>query len=286
MDHVHLSLSSIIILSFFVTVLPPSYCVGDEQNFVVCNRPYNCGSLINIPYPFWGDSRPEYCGHYGYNLSCRNNEYPVLRFEALEFRVLNISTANRTFTIARLDFWDGPCPPPSVLFQTTTLNYTLFDYASTVQNITLLYDCPLPQGNIPAAPNIFNCSQFGVSDGKINAYIVDESPLGIQHLPTLAEECKHNIKVPILWSSAKALFEEDPRGGAPEAVLRQAMNQGFEVEYSDAYLASSCKACEASDGICGSNPTQPFVCYCSDHVQSYPCRKPGMHALVSSHFLN
>jgi hypothetical protein len=123
---------------------------------------YKCGSLINIPYPFWGDSRPEYYGQHGYNLSCRNNECPVLRFEALEFRVLDINTGTRTFTIARLDLWDGPCPPPSVLFQTTTtLNYTLFDYASTVQNITLLYDRPPNQDNIPPAPYRFNCRQFG-----------------------------------------------------------------------------------------------------------------------------
>jgi len=133
MDHVHLSLSSIIILSaFFLTILPPSYCVGDEQPSVVCNRPYNCGSLINIPYPFWEGSRPPYCGQHGYNLSCRNNEYPVLRFEALEFRVLNINTSTRTFTIARSDICEGPC---ALLpeFHNTTLNFTLFDYASTVQ---------------------------------------------------------------------------------------------------------------------------------------------------------
>jgi hypothetical protein len=93
------------------------------------------------------------------------------------------------------DLWEGPCPPPPE-FHNTTLNFTLFDYASTLQSITLLYGC-LPQDNIPAAPNRFNCSQFGVSDGKSNAYIVDESPLGI-HLPQLVEECTHNIKVPIL----------------------------------------------------------------------------------------
>jgi hypothetical protein len=283
MDHVHLSLSSIIILSFFLTILPPSYCVGDEQPFVVCNRPYNCGSLINIPYPFWGDSRPEYCGHRGYNLSCRNNDYPVLEFEALEFRVLNIDKSTRNFTIARLDLWDGPCPPP-LEFHNTTLNFTLFDYASTtVQNITLLYDCP-PQVSILAAPNRFNCSQSGVSDGKINTYIVDdEHPLG--NLQQLVQECKHNIKVPILRTSARALLE-DHQGGTLEVVLQQAMNQGFDVEDHNE-LASPCRPCEESGGVCGSNATQPFVCYCSDdQVQSYTsCPMSGMHALFSSHFL-
>jgi hypothetical protein len=287
MDHVHLSLSSIIILFFFLTILPPSFCDSDDVDdpFVVCNRPYNCGSLINITYPFWDDSRPEYCGHRGYKLSCRNNEYPVLRFEELEFRVLNIDKSTQNFTIARSDLWEGPCALPPVLFQTTSLNYTLFDYASTVENITLLYDCP-PQDNITPAPSRFNCSQIGVSDGKINAYIVDESPLGIQHLPKLVEECKHNIKVPILRNTiATALLEEYPRGGAPKEVLQRAMNQGFDVEYNDV-LASLCSSCEASDGVCGSNATEPFVCYCRDQVQSSrTCPTPGMHVLFSSHFL-
>jgi hypothetical protein len=129
----------------------------------------------------------------------------------------------------------------------STLNYT-FNYASTVQNITLLYDCP-PQDNILAAPNRFNCSQYEVSDGKSNAYIVDESPLGIQHLPQLVAECNHSIKVPILRSARDLL--EDPEGGAPEVVLQKAMNQGFDVEYNDV-LASLCRPCEASDGVCGS----------------------------------
>jgi hypothetical protein len=64
----------------------------------------------------------------------------------------------------------------------------------------------------------------------------------------------------------------------PEVVLQQAMDKGFQVEYSDV-LPSLCRPCEASDGVCGSNAMQRFVCYCSDdQVQSYICPKPGMHA--------
>jgi hypothetical protein len=53
----------------------------------------------------------------------------------------------------------------------------LFDYASTDQNLTILYGCPDVQDyNIPALRNRFNCSQ-GVPDGKFNAYYLeDESP--------------------------------------------------------------------------------------------------------------
>jgi len=59
--------------------------------------------------------------------------------------------------------------------------------------------------------------------GKVMLYIVDESPLGIQHFPQLVAECNHSIKVPIL-RSARALLE-DPKGGAPEVVRTSKSNE-------------------------------------------------------------
>ncbi|KAK7847938.1 hypothetical protein CFP56_006096 [Quercus suber] len=56
----HLALSSLITLSFFLAILPPSYCT-DDACFVDCSRPYECGRIINVSYPFWGVNRPEYC---------------------------------------------------------------------------------------------------------------------------------------------------------------------------------------------------------------------------------
>jgi hypothetical protein len=105
------------------------------------------------------------------------------------------------------------------------------------------------------------------------------------NLQQLVRECKHNIKVPILRTSARALLE-DHQGRNPEVVLQQAMNQGFEVEDHNE-LASPCRQCEESGGVCGSNATELFVCYCRDQVQAShnTCPTPGMHALFSSHFL-
>jgi hypothetical protein len=107
----HLSLSSIIIILFlsFLTILPSSYCNKDDP-FVVCNSTYACGG-VNISFPFWGGGQPENCGQPGYELRCHNNEYPVLGFEGLDIRVLNINTSYPTFTIARLDLLVGPCDP-------------------------------------------------------------------------------------------------------------------------------------------------------------------------------
>ncbi|XP_059455071.1 LEAF RUST 10 DISEASE-RESISTANCE LOCUS RECEPTOR-LIKE PROTEIN KINASE-like 2.1 [Corylus avellana] len=263
----HLSLSSIIIiqlfLSFFLTILPPSYCQEDDPAFVACNRTYTCGG-ISIPLPFWEGTRPGVCGHQVYNLRC-GNEYPVIEIEGKEFGVLNINTSSRTFTIVRSDIsWDGPCPPPPESIN-TTLDYTLFDYASTVQNITIFYGCHDPQGNIPG-PNRFNCSEGVGADGKNNSYyLVDQSPLSVQFHERLQSNCDNNITVPILQSSAIALLH-DPQGGA--RAVRQAMDKGFEVEYYSNPLPIDCSACEATAGVCGFNSTEQFVCYCGDQVQS------------------
>ncbi|XP_042960590.1 LEAF RUST 10 DISEASE-RESISTANCE LOCUS RECEPTOR-LIKE PROTEIN KINASE-like 2.7 [Carya illinoinensis] len=139
------SLPSILLISFFiiltVLLLPPSYCIDDDLFYVECGRPYNCGSFRNIPFPFWiDDGRPDYCGRRdkGYELKCFNNEYPVLQFEELKFRVLNLNQSTNNMTIARMDLWGNLCPEKK---QTTALNYNLYDYTSTVQNLTLFYRC-------------------------------------------------------------------------------------------------------------------------------------------------
>ncbi|XP_059453293.1 LEAF RUST 10 DISEASE-RESISTANCE LOCUS RECEPTOR-LIKE PROTEIN KINASE-like 1.2 [Corylus avellana] len=259
----HLSLSSITIilfLSFFLTILPPSYCDEDDP-FEVCNRTYNCGG-VNIPFPFWGGTRPKYCGvHPGYNLSCLSNEYPVIEIEGIEFGVLDIATSSRTFTVARSDLWYGPCPPHPE-FRNTTLNYTLFDYASTNQNITILYGCPPQNDDIPVR-NRFNCSPE-VGDGKVNAYFIDEY-LPNNQLEALTRDCDNNIQVPILRTSATAL-RADAQGGAP--AVEKATDKGFEVEYYSNALGIACRACEATGGVCGSNSTGQFLCHCRDQRQS------------------
>jgi hypothetical protein len=186
--------------------------------------------------------------------------------------VLNINTSYPTFTIARSDLWDGLCSP-STEFRSTVLNYTLFDYASTDQNLTILYGCPDVQDySIPALRNRFNCSQ-GVPGEKFNAYYLeDESPSGVE---LYARECEHQIQVPILRRNAMADLLNDPQA------VKKALHEGFEVEYSSR-LAIACGGCKDSGGVCGSNSTGEFVCYCRNQVEPYRCPKPGKHALFSS----
>ena len=267
----HLPLSSLVTLSFFFfTILPPSYCI-DNELFEQCGRTYDCGDIKNISFPFWGGNRSQYCGLPGFLLECNDNEYSIIRFEELEFRVLDINKSHHIMTIARLDLWNiATCPQK---YFNTTLDFNIFDYVSaTDQNLTLFYDCS-SRVNIPAR-NRFTCSLGVGGTDKYNNYFVDESLSSIE-LRELTVGCHTNIKVPILRTATI----NESEGGVP--TLQKVLNQGFDVDYLRD-LSLICSACEGSGGKCGSNFAQGFACFCRDGVQSHVCLIRGTHILFSS----
>ena len=266
MNSHYLSLSFIIILFFFSTVLPPSYCTVYEP-FVRCSRPFGCGSIKNISYPFWGGHRLEYCGRKSFKLECHNDEYTVYRFKELEFRVLNITTSS--MTIARLDLWDTPC---SRKLLNTTLNYTEFSYASNFHNLTLYYGCS-PSLN-RSFRHWFSCSSE--TGNANNGFLVDKETF-LSTKPRELENCNTTIKVPI---SRTALINGSE---VVNRALQKALNRGFDVQYNA--LPIICSGCMESGGKCGSNSTYPFVCHCHDGEQPYWCLRNGMHALSLFTFL-
>ncbi|XP_042962255.1 LEAF RUST 10 DISEASE-RESISTANCE LOCUS RECEPTOR-LIKE PROTEIN KINASE-like 2.1 isoform X2 [Carya illinoinensis] len=260
------SLPSILLISLFIILttllLPPSYCIGDDR-FEECGRPYHCGSFENISFPYWiDDDRPDYCGHgvNGYKLECVNNEYPVLQFEGLEFRVMNFDQSTKNMTIARTDLWGNLCPDKKL---DTTLNYTLYDYTSNLKNLTLFYGCP-QNVSIPSG-NRFECSPGAWN----NAYFVDDTllPHGINLSEFNGQLCDATVKVPVFKTIA---FNEVPVVGAA-TFLMKILEKGFEVEYDESLLVA-CSGCRSSGGICSSSSTStpPFVCFCRDGVQSTP----------------
>ena len=246
MNSHYLALSSLITLFFFLTILTPSYCTAVER-FVECSIPFDCGRIKNISYPFLGGDRPDYCGFPEFKLGCRDDEYPIIRFEELEFRVLNINQSHLIMTIARLDLLNGPCPS-TPKFVNTTLDFNNFDYHTTTdQNLTLFYGCPFGVGGLDKA-NYFPC---GGLDYTTN-YFVNES---FERIPELLEKCHENIKVPILRTANESVG------------LQNVLNQGFDVDYRNDQLIT-CLGCKASGGFCGFNSSShPFVCFCRDGDQ-------------------
>ena len=230
--------------------------------------------MKGLGYPFWGDGRPKFCGQQGFELKCQDDDYPLIDIGSLEFRVLNISNSTYTMRIARTDFWDQTCPKD---FQSTTLNYTLFDYAGTDRNLTLFYGCPdevLSQ--LPATWNIsnnFTGSVEGINDTTV--FYADEAFLGIdQHLAIL-RTCKINVTLPVLGAAIDEL-NADRTGGefSNGERLEKALNMGFDVDYS--VVGGLCVHCNTTGGICGSSSTSQFSCLCRDKSYPYSCQKSGM----------
>ena len=239
MNSHYLALSSLITLFFFLTILTPSYCTAVER-FVECSIPFDCGRIKNISYPFLGGDRPDYCGFPEFKLTCRDNEYPIISFEELEFRVLNINQSHYIMTIARSDLWNIPCLPP-LKFVDTTLDFNNFDYQPTDQNLTLFYGCRSGVSGLDGA-NYFLC---GLNITAI--YFVNES---FTH--ELFGKCDGHIRVPVLGTALK----NESLG------LQNVLNQGFDVDYHNSW-AITYLGCEASGGTCGFNSSShPFLCLC------------------------
>ncbi|BFG33098.1 hypothetical protein CerSpe_193730 [Prunus speciosa] len=259
--HIFLRLPILFIIFNLITTLIPSALCDDNAQYTECRNTYDCGLLKNIIYPFWAaNSRPQHCGRKGYQLTCRDDQNPVIRIEEQDFLVLNISREDYTITIARVDLWDSPCPSRLV---NITLDYDRFAYAQAVRNLTLLYGC-VPTNHSIA--NNFTCKIEGTQNDL--AIYIDDS---ISRLtPGQSEtECPYNIRVPIMWTGV-----DHPPENYTVDVLKQVLKHGFRVEYYADWKL--CGLCMLSNGTCGSNiTTDSFLCFCGGHSYEETCPSSG-----------
>nr|XP_028959905.1 LEAF RUST 10 DISEASE-RESISTANCE LOCUS RECEPTOR-LIKE PROTEIN KINASE-like 2.1 isoform X2 [Malus domestica] len=262
-DHLFLTLPIFFVIFNLLIVVPSAIGDGDFR-YTECSSYYDCGLLKNISYPFWAtSSRPQHCGREDYELTCRGDQYPVMKIKDQDFLVLNFSGQFYTMTIARSDLWGTPC---TANFVNTTLDYDRFSYVPAVRNLSLFYGCP-PQSE--SVLSNFTCKVEG-TDHNIS-YYVDDSLSRIR-LKNWAS-CHTNIRVPIMWEGVDAMPLENVTTG----VLKEVLKQGFQVAYDAEW--ELCNRCLISNGICGSNSSSDsFVCYCGDGPYDQTCSIPGDNA--------
>ncbi|XWS37634.1 hypothetical protein CRYUN_Cryun19dG0061600 [Craigia yunnanensis] len=237
---------SIISILFLLILFQVSYA-DDDFHFTSC-RPFDCGKLGNISYPFWTDylHRPAYCG-YGdgaYKLKCIQNKPPVMTVGSQDFYVVHLNQSRGLITIQRVQFGEIICP------QEILIN-NVFNYSDTSKNITLRYDC----GRRGLTNESFTCKK----DGRETFAMLFKSN---------ENECGgEKVQIPV----EKKAFEELMRG---IAALSETLVQPFDMKYF-AY-EEYCRECKDSGGRCGSNDTSPaiFACYCRDRPHQIKC-KPG-----------
>ncbi|THG19857.1 hypothetical protein TEA_020953 [Camellia sinensis var. sinensis] len=218
-------------------------------------------------YPFWGDGRPQYCGHPQFQLKCQNTEYPTVTINDRSFQVLGINQSSHVMTIARIDLWDSYCTQN---LSNISLDGNFFWYSQAVRDLFMFYDCT--QNNFTRGlSNNFTCTNLGSDGGKSLGFYADESLLRALLLGNVTKFegvlCRVSVEVPVLRVALDELSSKS-------LSLQEALNQGFEVVYYAENAA--CLGCEESGGICGSDSSSlVFVCHCQDHTHPRNCRNDG-----------
>lgn len=244
---------------FFIAFHLPLCFSEDALNLLkACEVSYNCGTLINISYPFWGNQRPDFCGPRKFELKCNNNRTTTIRINSLEFYVLSINQTDQLMTIARSDLFDNLCPRNQIGTAKLYVDDNAFWYTDKNRNISIWYDCP-PQEGIPADFR-FGCGSEKENSGRANYALEPEA----MYLSRNIRGCRVKI-------NATAVIKGWDDGGKNRtAVLETALRRGFEVEYfADAW---TCRSCKESGGACGGNATQDYYCICgSGNIVPYYC---------------
>ncbi|CAN4083181.1 unnamed protein product [Withania somnifera] len=243
----------LITIIFILIFIPGSLCQDDER-FRRCSEPFRCGD-INIDYPFWEESRPEYCGHPSFKIKCEGN-IPKIDIESTTYKVIAINTGNRIVTLARDDLLSKICLDKP---EDASLDLNTFSYASSDLNITLYYGCTLRPGfQMPTtSPNVFRCSsnEFGIYT------MIDVS---FDFAPVT---CQEEIITRVNQTNAVALASST----ASVEILKRAIAGGFSVNWT-ANIDSKCEQCDKSGGRCGSNPdSAAFACHCVTGTHPTQC---------------
>ncbi|KAG5037218.1 hypothetical protein JHK86_018058 [Glycine max] len=198
------------IFMLLLTTLRQSHC---QPNDPVCRQEsYNCGSLSNISYPFWGLNRSRSCGGGDpFELKCHDNDDTTsIQIDSQNFTVMEISITTQTMRLARTDLAGNVCSPQ---LNNTYLDPSLFKYGSFVYNITIFYNCSKA---IDTSFGFFTCVDE-------NAIFRDGSEDELlKKFPGL-ESCRRHVQAPVDGPYSN-------NGG--QDFLKQAFSRGFSINYT------------------------------------------------------
>ncbi|KAK9677282.1 hypothetical protein RND81_11G133100 [Saponaria officinalis] len=182
-------------ITIFVAFLVLPSSTGVDDRYKTCaSSLFSCGSNVsNVGYPFWGDRRPQYCGHPALKLQCLKNEE---------------KGGNLTLTID-----GGPFNLPCTLYMKDFSQ--VFNYTPNVETLTLFYNCriDIDAHNFGSVP----CYQ---GHTKYQAYFVSN----MSALKDYASYCS-SVEVPVPRNELD-LYNKRKVG------LGQVLSQGFEVNYA------------------------------------------------------
>ncbi|KAK2632697.1 hypothetical protein EUGRSUZ_L01204, partial [Eucalyptus grandis] len=217
-----------------------------------CSRTFSCGNVVNVSYPFTGGDRPSHCGPPEFRLSC-NGSYPELTADSLTYSVRELNQTRRSLILSRADLnASNGCLRQ---YANTTLNSTIFTFASDGEDLTLFYECS----------NLTNINPDNQFTCKINGIDMDSYYL-IGAVPTdlilNGSKCEVSVTVPIQPFMVKTV----PYTIQWNAWLKGVLMEGFEVNYTNPY-EDQCVMCGGIGGECGFDSDQGKpICICGDQI--------------------
>ncbi|XVF42176.1 hypothetical protein PTKIN_Ptkin01aG0338700 [Pterospermum kingtungense] len=238
------------ILIFFVSV---RISLAIDESFRICSVPRNCGGL-NIKFPFFIQEQNESrCGYPGFNISCRDNTYPVFSFSDIgDFIIHDIFYQNQSFRVSEAvaSYSDTVC--------TQTIRNISFpddrlQLLSNQRQIFLLFNCNI---TLPGTRELIqykvNCD--AENDTNTTLALFNDDPM----LNLALEYCDKTVTAPVGFDEGERSVEE-------------ILKRGFVLKWT----ASNCGICEASGGMCGfDDTTYYFKCFCPDKPHAWGC-SPG-----------
>ncbi|KAF8026831.1 hypothetical protein BT93_F3347 [Corymbia citriodora subsp. variegata] len=257
-----------LIAATLILIRAPTTRGADDASSSNCGSTIQCGFLQNASYPFWGLSRPSYCGLPNFELTCQDNTTPLLNISSQIYRVLRFNDNSRTMTVARNDYWGTICP--ASYDNTTQAITSSFSYTSdtVASNLTLYYGCGTSSGQI--APTLsssqFNCT---INGSNVVGYFITKEASDITTtdpttLATYFGECNTSVVLPVNQSAIQEI-ESSPTS----ATVESAIDEGFGLQWT---ADNQCEVCVISGGRCGlDNGSGVFRCYCQDKPYSSKC---------------
>jgi hypothetical protein len=273
---------------------------GDDfYNRSICKlQPYRCGE-VNITYPFYlsddtadvlGNSS-SYCGYPGLAIDCVDDEYPTIQLggnssnTGYSYNVTDIDYPTSTIYLADPDVLDdASCPRVDhnvTVSPSPTLWLNLSDY--TVRYLLFFANCSINVLHVPNQSDISPIACASGSDGDDYSFVV---PSEMPH-QLLSQQCGQVTLVPVLQNAT--LTPVDPLWST--SGYRDALKQGFQLQWDSDMKTERCDDCERSSGKCAYNTSGEFVaCLCADgHVTDHGCTngtpslsRPTFHFLIRS----
>lgn len=263
---------SFLITTIILIQIPTSSCADNLQQYKKCSSLFDCANLKNLRYPFWGSSRPQYCGHPSFELHCKD-EFASITIMSESYRILEVSDSDHRLKVVRTDYWNNVCPTN---LKNTTLDCTFFDYGSDSHNLTLYYGCPYTPFPIPDSfsPQ-FNCSMNGTQ--MVNYFMLESIVDNAESSDSFSEmlgTCKSRVVIPILESEAERVATNSSVEN-----LKYVINNGFGVEWNA--NNSLCHECQSSGGHCGyESSSREFTCFCKDGSFPHSCTSGNLTFLL------